>query len=332
MPLSIGAVWLLGWWGLGLAPATALLLGAVLAPTDPVLAGDVQVGAPASRRRPRKRKSRSDERHEVRFALTSEAGLNDGLAFPFVYAAIFLLEKGTSSLARPVGGVGAGGQGGDRLAGRRARGMAAREPGVPRPAGLPAPGRARRAVAGPGGAGDVVRRCRAGRWLRLHRGVLLRDGHAQRRAKPRLQRGDARRGRAPGAAAHPAGAAVPRDGDDPRSARRPRLARSRHRNGADPAAAAPDGALSLLPFPPRARDGPPGAVGGGVLRGSRRGLPVLPRLRRGAGRLRRRGWLWATVAFTIGVSVLVHGVLAKPATGSSWQRTASDQSPADCRG
>ncbi len=91
MPLSIAAVWLLGWWGLGLAPATALLLGAVLAPTDPVLAGDVQVGGPdvasASDRE-------SDERHEVRFALTSEAGLNDGLAFPFVYAAIFLLQKG----------------------------------------------------------------------------------------------------------------------------------------------------------------------------------------------------------------------------------------------
>ncbi len=93
MPLTIGAVWLLGWWGLGLAPATALLLGAVLAPTDPVLAGDVQVGGPdvASQE-----EDESDERHEVRFALTSEAGLNDGLAFPFVYAAIFLLEKGTS--------------------------------------------------------------------------------------------------------------------------------------------------------------------------------------------------------------------------------------------
>jgi NhaP-type Na+/H+ or K+/H+ antiporter len=93
MPLSIGAVWLLGWWGLGLAPATALLLGAALAPTDPVLAGDVQVGGPdvASAS-----DHESDERHEVRFALTSEAGLNDGLAFPFVYAAIFLLEKGSS--------------------------------------------------------------------------------------------------------------------------------------------------------------------------------------------------------------------------------------------
>ena len=93
MPLSIGAVWLVGWWGLGLAPATALLLGATLAPTDPVLAGDVQVGGPDVETA---EDHESDERHEVRFALTSEAGLNDGLAFPFVYAAIFLLENGAS--------------------------------------------------------------------------------------------------------------------------------------------------------------------------------------------------------------------------------------------
>ena len=93
MPLSIAGVWLLGWWGLGLAPATALLLGAVLAPTDPVLAGDVQVGGPDVETQD---VEESDERHEVRFALTSEAGLNDGLAFPFVFAAIYLLEKGTT--------------------------------------------------------------------------------------------------------------------------------------------------------------------------------------------------------------------------------------------
>lgn len=90
MPLTIAFVYLLGWWALGLAPATALLLGAVLSPTDPVLAGDVQVGGPDVQ----SMEEDSDERHEVRFALTSEAGLNDGLAFPFVYAAIFVLEKG----------------------------------------------------------------------------------------------------------------------------------------------------------------------------------------------------------------------------------------------
>lgn len=92
MPLTIGAVALLGWWA-GLAPAAALLLGAVLAPTDPVLASDVQVGGPtvasdADDERP------ADEDDEVRFALTSEAGLNDGLAFPFVYAAIMLATTG----------------------------------------------------------------------------------------------------------------------------------------------------------------------------------------------------------------------------------------------
>jgi sodium/hydrogen antiporter len=77
MPLTIAAVGVLGWWALGFAPATALLFGAALAPTDPVLASDVQVGAPGS-----------GETDEVRFALTSEAGLNDGLAFPFTNAAI----------------------------------------------------------------------------------------------------------------------------------------------------------------------------------------------------------------------------------------------------
>ena len=46
MPLTILGVAVLGWWIAGLAPAVALLLGAVLAPTDPVLASDVQVGEP----------------------------------------------------------------------------------------------------------------------------------------------------------------------------------------------------------------------------------------------------------------------------------------------
>ena len=77
MPLTIFAMALLGWWALGLAPASALLLGAVLAPTDPVLARSVQVGPPGE-----------DQRHDVRFSLTAEAGLNDGLAFPFTHLAI----------------------------------------------------------------------------------------------------------------------------------------------------------------------------------------------------------------------------------------------------
>ena len=77
MPLTIAGIALLGWELLGLGFASALLLGAALAPTDPVLASDVQVGPP-----------QSGEEDDVRFALTSEAGLNDGLSFPFVYLAI----------------------------------------------------------------------------------------------------------------------------------------------------------------------------------------------------------------------------------------------------
>jgi NhaP-type Na+/H+ or K+/H+ antiporter len=79
MPLSIVAITVLGVWGLGLSGIAALLLGASLAPTDPVLAADVQVGPP-----------KSGEEDDVRFGLTSEAGLNDGLAFPFVKLAIAL--------------------------------------------------------------------------------------------------------------------------------------------------------------------------------------------------------------------------------------------------
>ena len=94
MPLCIAGVALLGWWVMGLAPAAALLLGAVLAPTDPVLASDVQVGGPKASSPDVQCDDEIDERDEVRFALTSEAGLNDGLAFPFVYAAIFLATLG----------------------------------------------------------------------------------------------------------------------------------------------------------------------------------------------------------------------------------------------
>src|SRR3954451_760923 len=77
MPLTIIGLALLAYALLGLGAATALLLAAALAPTDPVLARDIQVVPPGS-----------GEEDETRFALTSEAGLNDGLAFPFVHAAI----------------------------------------------------------------------------------------------------------------------------------------------------------------------------------------------------------------------------------------------------
>jgi len=89
MPVSIGLVAVLGWGVAGLVPASALLLGAVLAPTDPVLASEVQVGGPSE--------DDDGDEDEVRFALTSEAGLNDGLAFPFVYAGVFLTTAGVAS-------------------------------------------------------------------------------------------------------------------------------------------------------------------------------------------------------------------------------------------
>ena len=92
MPLTIAGVFLLGWGVLGLAAPVALLLGACLAPTDPVLAGDVQVDGPSTAGSAEE--AEPDERDEVKFSLTSEAGLNDGLAFPFVYAAIYLATLG----------------------------------------------------------------------------------------------------------------------------------------------------------------------------------------------------------------------------------------------
>lgn len=95
MPLTIVGAALLGWWVLGFAPATALLLGAVVAPTDPVLASDVQVGPPGQGEEVADDDYEEREHeHEVRFALTSEAGLNDGLAFPFTYAAILAAGSG----------------------------------------------------------------------------------------------------------------------------------------------------------------------------------------------------------------------------------------------
>lgn len=87
MPLSMIAVGLLGWSVLGLGVAGAVLLAAALAPTDPVLATEVQVGEPAE--------DPDGDEDEPRFALTSEAGLNDGLAFPFTYAAITISLAGT---------------------------------------------------------------------------------------------------------------------------------------------------------------------------------------------------------------------------------------------
>lgn len=99
MPLCIAAVTFLGMLA-GLGVAAALLLGAVLAPTDPVLASDVQVAGPQTEDQltadDLAEGHQVDEPDELRFALTSEAGLNDGLAFPFVYAALFIAAGETT--------------------------------------------------------------------------------------------------------------------------------------------------------------------------------------------------------------------------------------------
>ena len=78
MALTVGLVAVFGVWGLGLPLGAAVLLGAIVAPTDPVLATDVQSRHPG-------------DRDQLRFTLTCEAGLNDGSAFPFVMLGLGLL-------------------------------------------------------------------------------------------------------------------------------------------------------------------------------------------------------------------------------------------------
>ena len=78
MVVTVGLVALVGTFALGLPVGAAVLLGAILAPTDPVLASDVQLSHP-------------HDRDRLRFTLTGEAGLNDGSAFPFVLLGLGLL-------------------------------------------------------------------------------------------------------------------------------------------------------------------------------------------------------------------------------------------------
>jgi NhaP-type Na+/H+ or K+/H+ antiporter len=79
MPISIFAIAAISHWLLGFDWGYAILLGAILAPTDPVLASEVQLAS-------------VEDRDELRFGLTSEGGLNDALAFPFVYFGIHWIE------------------------------------------------------------------------------------------------------------------------------------------------------------------------------------------------------------------------------------------------
>lgn len=82
MVATIGLLAALAHFALGLSVGGSLVLAGALAPTDPVLAGDVQVADPGDRDR-------------LRFGLTGEAGLNDGAALPFVLAGLAMqgIEK-----------------------------------------------------------------------------------------------------------------------------------------------------------------------------------------------------------------------------------------------
>lgn len=85
MVMTIFMVALISHWILNLPLGAAILIGAILAPTDPVLASSVQVVGP-------------EDADELRFNLTAEAGLNDGTAFPFVMLGLGLLSLENSGL------------------------------------------------------------------------------------------------------------------------------------------------------------------------------------------------------------------------------------------
>lgn len=78
MVITVALIALAAWLFLELPLGACVLLGAILAPTDPVLASDVQLQEPG-------------DRDKLRFALTAEGGLNDGSAFPFVMLGLGLL-------------------------------------------------------------------------------------------------------------------------------------------------------------------------------------------------------------------------------------------------
>lgn len=79
MPLFMLVVFLIAYYLLHFDGPVALLLAAVLAPTDPALASDIQLD---------KKQKVGSKNVGVQYNLTAEAGLNDSLAFPFVFLAI----------------------------------------------------------------------------------------------------------------------------------------------------------------------------------------------------------------------------------------------------
>ena len=166
MAITVGLIAAVGWSALGLSLGAAILLGAILAPTDPVLASEVQLNDPM-------------DRDTLRFSLTGEAGFNDGTAFPFVMLGLGILgrpraghrgaalDRGRCSL----GDHGRAGRWGG--AGRRGR------PGGDLPAPDPSRGRRPGRVPDVGSGGAVIRRCAAAPHVRLSGGLRGRAGLAR---------------------------------------------------------------------------------------------------------------------------------------------------------
>ena len=90
MVMTIAITAAIGYWAIGLTVGMAMLLAAVLAPTDPVLAAEVQLEDP-------------DDTDHLRLGLTGEAGLNDGAAFPFVLLAVGLIDASLHPLGNGYG-------------------------------------------------------------------------------------------------------------------------------------------------------------------------------------------------------------------------------------
>ena len=108
MPLCLAAVFGIGYFWLGLPFAAAILLAAVMAPTDPVLAAEVQLEGPEEIVQTDHQDEEGKDDHNaeeekamaeteeglIRFAITGEAGINDGLAYPFTFMAILVFQAG----------------------------------------------------------------------------------------------------------------------------------------------------------------------------------------------------------------------------------------------
>jgi len=102
MLITIGMLTAVGVYALKLPLGGAILLAAILAPTDPILASDVQI-------------QNAGDRDRIRFSLSGEGGLNDGTTYPFVMLGLALLAvpeaqayAGSGGVFRGLWGVAAG--------------------------------------------------------------------------------------------------------------------------------------------------------------------------------------------------------------------------------